>query len=260
MCPCSSFCSIGPGEMCSKSVFHVIRSGRGRDTEVTTGAENDFAHFDWSAKRQHFNPRVAWTQFSAYSAHKNLAVAKSRKWCVQRTQSGIQSEHVSNYTRQTITDGTRVLWKESVHGLRTTFQYFAESFDGGKAAFEMRHLFLYFFFGTHFRIFVRKFLVHLRMVYASLQKLARPCSSPPPLDRVLHEVTATPLETTWSSGWTQLLCLDAAVPHISGCPLPENCDLYPSYWVFILGFLGHQGNIVRIWRHFRWSAFVTMDV
>ena len=75
-----------------------------------------------------------------------------------------------------------------MHGLRTTFQYFAESFDGGKAALGMRHLFLYFFFGMHFRIFVRKFLVHLRMVYASLQKLARPCSSPPPLDRVLHEV------------------------------------------------------------------------
>ena len=48
-----------------------------------------------------------------------------------------------------------------------------ESFDGGKGAFEMRHSFLY-FVGTHFRIFVRKFLVHLRTVYASLQKLARP--------------------------------------------------------------------------------------
>ena len=251
--------------MCSKSVFHAIRSGRGRDTEVTTAAENDFAHFDWSAKRQEFNPRVAWTQFSAYSTHKNLAVAKSRKWCVQRTQSGIQSEHVSNYTRQTITDGTRVLWKESVHGLRTTFQYFAESFDGGKAAFEMRHLFLYFFFGTHFRIFVRKFLVHLRMVYASLQKLARPCSSPPPLDRVLHEV-ALHESIRYAPGdhveqWLNSATLPGrrGTAHL-GCPLPENCDLYPSYWVFILGVLGHLGNIVRIWRHFRWSAFVTMDV
>ena len=36
----------------------------------------------------------------------------------------------------------------------------------------MRHSFLY-FVGTHFRIFVRKFLVHLRTVYASPQRLAR---------------------------------------------------------------------------------------
>ena len=41
-----------------------------------------------------------------------------------------------------------------------------------KGAFEMRHSFLY-FVGTHFRIFVRKFLVHLRAVYASPQTLAR---------------------------------------------------------------------------------------
>ena len=42
-----------------------------------------------------------------------------------------------------ITEGTRVLWKESAHRLRATFQYFAESF-GGKCALEMRHPFLYF--------------------------------------------------------------------------------------------------------------------
>ena len=48
---------------------------------------------------------------------------------------------------------------------------FAESFEepSGKGAFEMR---LYFF--SLVRIFVRKFLVHLRTVYASPQKLARP--------------------------------------------------------------------------------------
>ena len=41
-----------------------------------------------------------------------------------------------------IREGTRVLWKESVHRLQTTFQYFAESFDGGKGAVEMNHSFL----------------------------------------------------------------------------------------------------------------------
>ena len=58
----------------------------------------------------------------------------------------------------------------------------------------MRHSFLY-FVGTHFRIFVRKFLVHLRTVHASPQKLARPlCYNP---TRVL-----------WfgSSGSLNLLC------------------------------------------------------
>ena len=43
-----------------------------------------------------------------------------------------------------ITEGTSVLWKESAYYLRTTFQYFAESFDGGKSAFGMRHSFLYY--------------------------------------------------------------------------------------------------------------------
>ena len=75
--------------------------------------------------------------------------------------------------RLTITEGTRVSWKESAHRLWTIFQYFAESFAGGKGAFEMRHSFLY-FVGTLFRIFVRKFLVHVRTVYASPQELARP--------------------------------------------------------------------------------------
>ena len=68
---------------------------------------------------------------------------------------------------------TRVLWKECTHRLRTTFQYFAESFDGRKGAFEMRHSF-FSFVGMYIQIFVRKFLVHLRTVYASPQKLARP--------------------------------------------------------------------------------------
>ena len=40
----------------------------------------------------------------------------------------------------------------------------------------MRHSFLY-FVGTHFRIFVRKLLIHLRTVYAFPQKLARPLNT-----------------------------------------------------------------------------------
>ena len=76
---------------------------------------------------------------------------------------------------KTITEGTRLLWRESAH--HRLRRFFAESFDepGSKGAFEMRHLFLLFIFvGTHFRVFVRKFSVHLRAVYASPQKLARP--------------------------------------------------------------------------------------
>ena len=53
------------------------------------------------------------------------------------------------------------IWKESAHRFRKTF-YFAELFDelSGKGAFELRHSF-------SSVIFVRKFLVQLRMVYAS---------------------------------------------------------------------------------------------
>ena len=52
--------------------------------------------------------------------------------------------------------------------------YNAELFDGlgGKGAFEMCYSFLY-FVGMHFWIFVHKFFVHLRTVYASPEKLAR---------------------------------------------------------------------------------------
>ena len=106
---------------------------------------------------------------SAYSKHTNLAV---RKRCVHRTQEAgcMQSQQT---THEANDDGRQAsIVKGSAHRLRT-FQYFAESCHGDKGAFETRHSFLY-FVGTHFRIFVRKFLVHLRTVYASLQKLARP--------------------------------------------------------------------------------------
>ena len=74
----------------------------------------------------------------------------------------------------TIPEGTRVLWKESTHRLRTFYP--AESFvePGCKGAFEMRHSFLLFLFvGAHFRI-LHKFLVHMRTVYTSQKVLPRP--------------------------------------------------------------------------------------
>ena len=57
--------------------------------------------------------RVA--QISAYT-HKNLAVCEVME--VMRTaytKRGIQSQHVLNNTRQTITEGMQVLWKEGAH-------------------------------------------------------------------------------------------------------------------------------------------------
>ena len=71
--------------------------------------------------------------------HSNLAVRKIMEAMrAAYAKSGIWCQDVSNYTRQTITKDTRVLWKESAYRLRTTFQFFAESF-GGEGAFEMRH-------------------------------------------------------------------------------------------------------------------------
>ena len=112
---------------------------------------------------------VALTQISAYSTHKNLSCTHGSDAYSARKKRDSVSTRLKLHTRQTITVSTRVLWKESAH----RFQYFAESFDGGKGDFGMRHSFLY-TVGTHFRIFVRKFLVHFRTVCASAQKLARP--------------------------------------------------------------------------------------
>ena len=81
---------------------------------------------------------VALTQISAYIRHKNLAVRKIMEAnCVQRAQNAGLSLNTSQtvHMRITITQGTRVLRKESARRLRTTF-YFAESSDepGGKGA------------------------------------------------------------------------------------------------------------------------------
>ena len=59
--------------------------------------------------------------------------------------------------------------------IKWTF-YFAELSDesSGRGALEEHHSFLFFFIGTHFWMFVHKWLFHLRTVYASAQKLAPP--------------------------------------------------------------------------------------
>ena len=77
---------------------------------------------------------------------------------------------------QTIAEGTRILWKESAHRLRTTF-YFAESFDEltGNGAFEMRHSFLNFFSLVRIsKCSYANFRSLAYAVYASSQKPARP--------------------------------------------------------------------------------------
>ena len=91
--------------------------------------------------------------------------------CTVYAKSGTQSKRVSNYTVSKRSRKARQHCERRAHIVtRTTFQYFAESFDGDEGAF--LNSFLH-FVGTHFRIFVRKFLVHSRTVYASPQKLAR---------------------------------------------------------------------------------------
>ena len=79
--------------------------------------------------------------------------------------------------KQTITEGTRVLWKWSAYRLRTAF-YFAESFDerAGKGDFEIRHPFLYFFSSVRISefLYANLSLIYLSILYASPKKLARP--------------------------------------------------------------------------------------
>ena len=101
--------------------------------------------------------------------------------------------------RQTIREGTRVLWKESACRMRTTL-YFAQSFDepGGKGTFEVPHSCLYLVSLVRIsELCVRKFVVHLRAVYASPQKLARPLR-PALLD---SRSTGTGTSLSSSSSW-----------------------------------------------------------
>ena len=103
---------------------------------------------------------------SVYIKHKNVAVRKIWTRCVQRThKNGTQSQHVSN--KHDVNDhGTyATMWKKSTHRLRRTFYFAVVAVLLNAACF-----FLFLFVGTHFHIFVRKCLVHVRTVYAHLLK------------------------------------------------------------------------------------------
>ena len=129
-------------------------------------------------------PAVALTQISAYSTHKNLAVRKIIE--AMRTAYAKKRDSVSRHPKQnmtqTITEHTRVCEKKA--RIVCEEHFISLNLNG---AFEMRHSFLYWlFFGTHFRIFVRKFLVHLRT--ASPQKLARPLHTIPYHTTLCHTI------------------------------------------------------------------------
>ena len=87
----------------------------------------------WSCSRLNSN-------FCVYSTHKNLAVRKIMEVMLMAYAKTSLSTCLKLHMRQMITEGMRESWKESVHCLQTTYQYFAESFDGGKGAFGMHHL------------------------------------------------------------------------------------------------------------------------
>ena len=130
---------------CRRSSTATRRSSRTSSGSRTT--------WRW-ALRRHATPTapvhtlitpVALTQISVYSTHKNLAVTK----IIEATRTAYAKldsvcTRCKLHMRKTITECTRILWKECAHRLRTF--YFAESFDEpvGKGAFEMRHSFLYF--------------------------------------------------------------------------------------------------------------------
>ena len=145
-----------------------------------------------------------------------------------------------------------------------TFQYFAESFDGVKGAFEMTlHNFLHNanstlvphvmwaqsrrrYEGTGRSLFL-KLIQQLRQQSSAWDKskLRSADASAPPLGRECYAPVALHESIRYGPGdhveqWVnQLLCLDTASRAV---PCLKNCHLYPSYWVFILGVLGHQGN------------------
>ena len=93
---------------------------------------------------------VALTQISAYSTHKYLAVRKimeAVRTAYAKKKNGTQSRHVPNKT-----------WRKWSRNMR-------EYVQGKRAPFPLVRI---------FEKFVRKFVVHLRTVYASSQKLAQP--------------------------------------------------------------------------------------
>ena len=73
---------------------------------------------------------------------------------------------------------------------------------------------LFVFVGTHFRIFVRKFLVHLRTVYASPQKLALPLTMTAVIYHFLAHVLAFRLALVLISIYASWFSLSSGSPHV----------------------------------------------
>ena len=129
----------------------------------------DHVLFHWPMRGIHGHDcaAVALTQIPAYSTQKKSSWTQnygSDAYAKKR-------DSVSTLTSQTKHDandhGTYAsMWKESEHRLRRTF-YFAES---ERCCWNGAFVSLFLFVGTHFRIFVRKFLIHLRTIYTHLLK------------------------------------------------------------------------------------------
>ena len=90
----------------------------------------------WQGSCQHKYLRIVHIKISCMRNHGSDA------YTIRKMQDSV-STHLKLHMRQTITEGTKVLWKESVRCLRTIFHYFAESFDCGKDAFNMSFIFLF---------------------------------------------------------------------------------------------------------------------
>ena len=112
----------------------------------------------------------------------------------------------------------------------------------------MHHSFLY-FVGTHFRIFLRKSLVHLRTVYASPQKLARPLAWSYVLfqnwgvSKILtshqHSVSRSAPRRQWGAPALPQICCLCSCKH---WPCAE-CQKWPGRW---LPGLDVQWNFYRL--------------
>ena len=102
-------------------------------------------------------------QISVYSMHENLAVPKIMEVMrTEYTKSGIQSQHTSNYTRQTMTEGTQVRCERKA--CIVCEEHFSVSLNRLMLVKVVLvcYSFLY-FVRMHFQILVCKFLVHLRV-------------------------------------------------------------------------------------------------
>ena len=84
---------------------------------------------------------------------------------------GLNMSDTTVHVRQTIMEAKRASFAN------VSFRWIVWWTRWKKGFWNTLFLSLFLFFGTHFRVLVRKFLIHLRMVYASPQKLAQPLHS-----------------------------------------------------------------------------------